>query len=128
MDRVFEALSSTPRRRILAYLNGGELTAGDIASRFDFSKPALSAHLRILEDAGLIAREKRGQYVYFQLVPDRLANTVFAWVSELCPQGRPLKRESRARAKAANTPQVPGEPTDDTHAPDPHAADTEEPA
>lgn len=123
MDRVFEALSSTPRRRILAYLNGGELTAGDIASRFDFSKPALSAHLRILEDAGLITREKRGQYVYFQLVPDRLANTVFAWVSELCPQGRPLKRESRARAKAAKTPPAGGEPTDDTH-----ASDTEDPA
>lgn len=128
MDRVFEALSSTPRRRILAYLNGGELTAGDIASRFDFSKPALSAHLRILEDAGLITREKRGQFVYFQLVPDRLANTVFAWVSELCPQGRPLKRESRARAKAANAPQTTGEPTDDANAADPHAADTEEPA
>lgn len=105
MDRVFEALSSTPRRRILAYLNGGELTAGEIASRFDFSKPALSAHLRILEDAGLISREKRGQFVYFQLVPDRLANTVFAWVSELCPQGGPLKRESRARAKAAKAGQ-----------------------
>lgn len=128
MDRVFEALSSTPRRRILAYLNGGELTAGDIASRFDFSKPALSAHLRILEDAGLIAREKRGQYVYFQLVPDRLANTVFAWVSELCPQGRPLKRESRARAKVANTPQAPGEPTDDADAADAQAPDTEDPA
>jgi len=99
MDRVFEALSSTPRRRILAYLNGGELTAGEIASRFDFSKPALSAHLRVLEDAGLIERDKRGQYVYFRLVPDRLANTVFAWVSELCPEGRPLKRESQARAK-----------------------------
>lgn len=100
MDRVFEALSSTPRRRILAYLNGGELTAGEIAARFDFSKPALSAHLRVLEEAGLVERDKRGQYVYFRLVPDRLANTVFAWVSELCPQGRPLKREGEARAKA----------------------------
>lgn len=103
MDRVFEALASTPRRRILAYLNGGELSAGEIAARFDFSKPALSGHLRILEDAGLIEREKRGQFVYFRLVPDRLANTVFAWVTELCPQGRPLKRESRARKRAAAT-------------------------
>ncbi|MFZ5635725.1 MAG: metalloregulator ArsR/SmtB family transcription factor [Pseudomonadota bacterium] len=103
MDRVFEALASTPRRRILAYLNGGELTAGEIASRFDFSKPALSAHLRVLEEAGLIEREKRGQFVYFRLVPDRLANTVFAWVTELCPQGRPLKHESRTRAKAPRT-------------------------
>jgi ArsR family transcriptional regulator len=128
MDRVFEALSSTPRRRILAYLNGGELTAGEIASRFDFSKPALSAHLRILEDAGLISREKRGQFVYFQLVPDRLANTVFAWVSELCPQGGPLKRESRARAKAAKAGRGPAEPTADVDAADPQASDAEEPA
>ena len=101
MDRVFEALASAPRRRILAYLNGGELTAGEIASRFDFSKPALSGHLRILEDAGLIEREKRGQFVFFRLVPERLANTVFAWAAELCPVARPLKREVRARRKPA---------------------------
>ena len=57
MDRVFEALASTPRRQILAYLNAGELTAGEIGARFDFSKPALSGHLRVLEQAGLIERE-----------------------------------------------------------------------
>lgn len=119
MDRVFEALASTPRRRILAYLNGGELTAGEIASRFDFSKPALSGHLRILEDAGLIEREKRGQFVYFRLVPDTLANTVFAWVTELCPQGGPLKRESRKRAaeKRAGSPDGSADP-DAAPAPD----------
>lgn len=100
MDRVFEALASTARRKILAYLGEGELSAGDIASRFDFSKPALSGHLRILEDAGLISREKRGQYVYFRQVPDRLANTVFAWAAEICPVAGPLKRESRQRARA----------------------------
>ena len=106
MDRVFEALASTPRRRILAYLNGGELTAGEIAARFDFSKPALSGHLRVLEDAGLIEREKRGQFVYVRLVPDRLANTVFAWVTELCPQGAPLKRESHRLAEARRAAQA----------------------
>jgi DNA-binding transcriptional ArsR family regulator len=97
IEKVFEALASTPRRKILAYLNGGELTAGEIADKFDFSKPALSGHLRILEDAGLIRREKRGQFVYFELVPDRLANTLFDWVTEICPVANPLKRESRAR-------------------------------
>lgn len=97
MERVFAALASTARRKILAYLNAGELTAGEIGERFEFSKPALSGHLRILEDAGLITREKRGQFVYFRLVPERLANTVFAWASELCPVAGPLKRESRAR-------------------------------
>ncbi len=98
MERVFEALASTPRRKILAFLNQGELTAGEIGARFDFSKPALSGHLRILEDAGLISREKRGQFVYFRLVPDRLANTVFAWAAEICLVAGPLKRESRKRA------------------------------
>lgn len=100
MERVFEALASTARRKILAYLNQGELTAGEIGARFEFSKPALSGHLRILEDAGLIVREKRGQFVYFRQVPDRLANTLFAWAAEVCPVAGPLKRESRARAKS----------------------------
>jgi len=97
MERVFEALASTPRRQILAYLNAGELTAGEIGARFDFSKPALSGHLRVLEQAGLIEREKRGQFVYFRLVPQRLANTVFAWAAEVCPVAGPLKRERKAK-------------------------------
>lgn len=104
MDRVFAALASAPRRQILAFLNAGELSAGEIGDRFDFSKPALSGHLRILEDAGLISREKRGQFVYFRLVPERLTNTVFAWAAEVCPIAGPLKRESRARARSRATP------------------------
>ncbi|UXI70674.1 metalloregulator ArsR/SmtB family transcription factor [Tahibacter amnicola] len=100
VDKVFEALASTARRKILAYLNQGELSAGEIAERFDFSKPALSGHLRILEEAGLITREKRGQFVFFKLVPERLANTIFAWAAEVCPVAGPLKRESRARARS----------------------------
>lgn len=100
IDKVFAALASQPRREILAYLDGGELTAGDIAERFEFSKPALSGHLRILEDAGLVTREKRGQFVFFSLVRERLANTVFSWAAELCPVAGPLKRESKKRAKS----------------------------
>eukprot|EP01030_Chromulinospumella_sphaerica_P015899 gene15899-15711_t len=45
MQRVFEALSSTVRRKILAYLAHADLTAGEIASRFSISKPAVSQHL-----------------------------------------------------------------------------------
>ncbi len=104
MDRIFEALASTPRRKILAYLNAGELTAGEIGERFDFSKPALSGHLRILEDAGLITREKRGQFTYFKQVPERLANTIFAWAAEVCPVAGPLKRESRSNARKRKHP------------------------
>ncbi|MCB1606321.1 MAG: winged helix-turn-helix transcriptional regulator [Xanthomonadales bacterium] len=96
-DRVFTALASTARRQILAYLSAGELSAGEIGDRFQFSAPALSAHLRVLEDAGLIAREKRGQFVYVRLVPEKLTNTLFSWAAEVCPVGGPLKREARAR-------------------------------
>jgi len=50
MDKVFEALASTPRRKILAYLSEVDLTAGEIARRFDMSKPAISKHLQIDPD------------------------------------------------------------------------------
>jgi DNA-binding transcriptional ArsR family regulator len=54
----------------------------------------------VLENAGLIASEKRGQFVYYRLVPDNLANTLNAYVQEVCPVSRPLKAES---AKIAQT-------------------------
>ena len=60
MQKVFEALASTPRRKIVAYLARAELSAGDIVSRFEMSKPAVSQHLSILENAGLVSSGKRG--------------------------------------------------------------------
>ena len=101
MQKIFEALASTPRRKILAYLAHAELSAGDIASRFEISKPAVSQHLAVLENAGLVASEKRGQYVYYTLVPESLTNTLNAYVQEVCPVSRPLKAESDKIAKAS---------------------------
>ncbi|MDB5712462.1 MAG: ArsR family transcriptional regulator [Sphingomonas bacterium] len=94
MQKIFEALASSPRRKILAYLAHAELNAGEIASRFAMSKPAVSQHLSVLENAGLVASEKRGQFVYYRLVPDNLANTLNTYVQEVCPVSRPLKAES----------------------------------
>ena len=99
MQSVFEALSSQVRRKILAYLAHAELSAGEIAARFEISKPAVSQHLSILEGAGLIRREKRGQFIYYSLVPDSLANTLNSYVQEVCPVSRPLKKESAQIAK-----------------------------
>jgi DNA-binding transcriptional ArsR family regulator len=95
VDRIFEALASRPRREILAYLSAQELTAGDIASRFEMSAPAVSRHLSVLEAAGLVHSERRGQYVYYQLNGDNLVNTLTGFAFEICPRGGPLKRESR---------------------------------
>ena len=63
MQKVFEALASAPRRKILAFLAEAELNAGEIASRFAMSKPAVSQHLAVLENAGLVASEKRGDFL-----------------------------------------------------------------
>ncbi|MDK2123889.1 metalloregulator ArsR/SmtB family transcription factor [Parachitinimonas caeni] len=103
VDRVFEALASTPRRKILAYLSEAELTAGEIASRFEMSKPALSKHLRILETAGLIESSKRGQYVWYRLVPNNLVNTLHGFASSICPVAAPLKREGREQQDQRST-------------------------
>ena len=101
MQRVFEALSSTVRRKILAYLAHAELTAGEISARFDISKPAVSQHLSVLEAAGLVVSEKRGQYVHYRLVQDNLVNTLNDFVQEVCPVSKPLKTESAALARRA---------------------------
>ena len=101
MERVFQALASTPRRKILAYLAHAELSAGDIAARFEMSKPAVSQHLSVLENAGLIVSEKRGQFVFYRLLPDALTNVLNGYVQEVCPVSRPLKAESKALAEKA---------------------------
>ena len=100
VDRVFEALASTPRRKILAYLSETSLTAGEIAERFEMSKPALSKHLKLLESAGLVRSEKKGQYVYYSLAEDNLLAKLHSLLTTFCPVGGPLKRESKAMAKA----------------------------
>jgi DNA-binding transcriptional ArsR family regulator len=100
LDKVFEALSSTVRRKILAYLSAAELTAGEIAERFAISKPSISKHLSILENAGLITGERRGQFIHYRLVSDNLVNTLNGYLQEVCPVGRPLKRESARLAKS----------------------------
>jgi len=99
MDKVFEALSSTTRRKILAYLSATSLTAGEIADRFDVAKPTISKHLSVLEAAGLIAGERRGQFIHYSLVRDNLVNTLNGFVPQVCPVSRPLRRESQAKAK-----------------------------
>ncbi|HEY3497211.1 MAG TPA: metalloregulator ArsR/SmtB family transcription factor [Polyangiaceae bacterium] len=99
LDRIFEALASRPRREILAYLSKAELTTTELAERFAMSTPAVSRHLSVLENAGLVRSERQGQRVLYSLVPDNLVNTLTGFAFEVCPVGGPLKRESRALAK-----------------------------
>jgi DNA-binding transcriptional ArsR family regulator len=100
LDRIFDALASRPRREILAYLSKTELTTTELAERFEMSTLAVSRHLSVLENAGLVRSERRGQRVLYMLVPDNLVNTLTGFAFEVCPVGGPLKRESRALAKS----------------------------
>ena len=99
INLVFEALSSTPRRKILNYLSATSLTAGEIAERFDMSKPALSKHLKILQTAHLIHGEKKGQFVHYSLNRDNLVTSLHDFTANLCPVGSGLKKESKLIAK-----------------------------
>lgn len=62
LDAVFAALSNSTRRAILARLAKGQATVNDLAAPFDMSLPAISKHIRVLEQAGLIIRGKNAQF------------------------------------------------------------------
>jgi DNA-binding transcriptional ArsR family regulator len=57
---VFEAVAQPKRREILRLLSGRELSAGEIASRFDVTQPAISQHLKVLRDVGLVNERRQG--------------------------------------------------------------------
>jgi DNA-binding transcriptional ArsR family regulator len=61
LTATFAALADPTRRAILARLIEGDATVSELASPFDMSLPAVSKHLTVLEDAGLIAREREGR-------------------------------------------------------------------
>jgi DNA-binding transcriptional ArsR family regulator len=61
LDRAFAALADPTRRAILRRLAGGEASVNAIAGQFSISQPAVSRHLRLLEEAGLIETARRGQ-------------------------------------------------------------------
>lgn len=99
IDKVFEALGSTTRRRILAYLSETPLTAGDIARRFEMSQPAISKHLSVLEGAGLVWKKREGQFVKYGMERETLSGTLAGFLQEVCPPSRKLKAESAALSK-----------------------------
>ena len=72
LDQVFAALADPTRRAILAMLLEDDMAVTDVAEPFDISLAAISKHLGILAEAGLISREKRGRVIWCKLEPDAL--------------------------------------------------------
>lgn len=67
MGDAFRALADPTRREILRMLGQQDLTAGEIADRFDMTRPSISHHLNILKSAGLIDDEREGQFIRYSL-------------------------------------------------------------
>jgi ArsR family transcriptional regulator len=67
MNALFKALNDATRREILELLKKKDLTAGEIADRFNISKPSISHHLDLLKQAGLVQSVKEGQYIFYSL-------------------------------------------------------------
>ena len=72
LDRAFAALADPTRRSILARLTEGDAGVLDVAAPFPMSQPAVTKHLNVLEDAGLISRHRRARQRLCHLEPARL--------------------------------------------------------
>jgi DNA-binding transcriptional ArsR family regulator len=64
---MYQALAHPARRQVLKLLGDGPMTAGEIADRFDVSKPTMSGHFTVLKDAGLIQPERDGTTIRYRL-------------------------------------------------------------
>lgn len=72
LDSVFSALADPTRRTILAMLLEDDMAVTDVAQPFQMSLTAISKHLGILAEAGLISRERRGRVIWCKLEPDAM--------------------------------------------------------
>lgn len=82
IQSTMRALSDPTRREILNLLKKDSMSAGDISGHFDMSVPAVSKHLSILKDAGLIRDRREGKYIYYELNASVLEE-VLIWIEGL---------------------------------------------
>lgn len=67
MNSLFKALNDQTRRDILEMLRESDMTAGDIADKFEMTKPSISHHLSLLKQANLVIDIRKGQFIYYSL-------------------------------------------------------------
>ena len=73
MEAALKAIAAPRRRQILTLVRDGELTAGEIASHFDVTRPAISQHLNVLKEAGLVNERRNGTRRLYRARPEGLA-------------------------------------------------------
>ena len=72
MEAALKAIAAPRRRQILTLVGAGELSAGEIASHFDVTRPAVSQHLNVLKEAGLVNERRNGTRRLYRARPEGL--------------------------------------------------------
>ena len=94
METALKAIAEPRRRRILALVRDEELSAGEIASHFEITRPAVSQHLTVLREAGLVDERRNGTRRLYRARPQGLAD-VKAFLDEFWDERlEALKREA----------------------------------
>jgi DNA-binding transcriptional ArsR family regulator len=83
---VFEAIAQPTRREILRLLATDELSAGKVASHFEVTQPAISQHLKVLREAGLVTERRDGTRRLYRVRPEGLAD-LHGFLGDVLPAG-----------------------------------------
>jgi DNA-binding transcriptional ArsR family regulator len=101
MEAALKAIAEPRRRRILALVRDEELAAGEIAAHFDVSRPAVSQHLNVLKEAGLVSERRNGTRRLYRARPEGLAELkIFLegfWDERLDVLKREAEKEERKK-------------------------------
>lgn len=100
MHRVFKALSDPTRRRVLQLLREGPMSAGDLSEHFAVSKPTMSAHFAVLLESDLVAAQKSGRTVHYQLKLSVLEDALLGFAETVGWEAPARNRKTRAVARA----------------------------
>jgi len=101
METALRAIAETRRRRILTLVRDREMSAGEIAAHFDVTRPAVSQHLAVLREAGLVSERREGTRRLYRARPEGLAELRSFlegfWDTRLDALKREAEREQRRR-------------------------------
>lgn len=100
IGKVFKAIADQTRRQILDHLRQGDLSAGEIADRFELTKPAISHHLAALREAGLAVERREGQHVIYSLREDSILEAWDGFLAKFC-RHKLAEREDLKKKRAA---------------------------
>jgi ArsR family transcriptional regulator len=81
LNALFKALNDPTRREILELLQERDMTAGEIADRFDMSKPSISHHLDLLKQANLVIAVKEGQFINYS-INTTVMDEILGWLMQ----------------------------------------------